>query len=129
MALGEVAVCRGRTHFQQTGGTPGDTLGAQPAPVKEAFTSEGFLAFASTSGSGWPVHPMCPAGQLHQASRLGAPDSVLPRVRPVGAWDHLQSGSVWEALWETNKTKAKTRLQLSLLPGGCRQRHGARGWQ
>ena len=39
-----------QTGLPQNGGTPGDTLGAEPAPVKEAFTAEGFLIFVGTSG-------------------------------------------------------------------------------
>lgn len=54
-----------QTGLPQNAGTPGDTLGAEPAPVKEAFTPEVFLIFTSTLGSDWPFRSMCPAGHLY----------------------------------------------------------------
>lgn len=60
----------------QNGGTPGDTLGAEPAPVKEAFTAEGFLIFVGTSGGNYPLHSMCPKTSL-LGSQVGG-----SRLRP-----------------------------------------------
>ena len=45
-----------QTGLPQNGGTPGDALRAKPAPVKEAFTAEGFLIFAGTSGVTGPLN-------------------------------------------------------------------------
>ena len=77
-----------QTGLPQNAGTPGDTLGAEPAPVKEAFTAEGFLIFAGTSGGNRPTQ--CVLRHLHWAPRSGAQGSGHSfRVRPMGVWVHL----------------------------------------
>lgn len=107
-ALGEVALtCMGRTHFRRSGATRGDTLGAHP--VREAFPPEGLLAFASTSGSGRPVHRATPPG----LSGWGLQTQYCPGR---AAWGY---GSVY---------KVALPGRLFGRQRGQKQRAAARGW-